>query len=62
MIFRLLEERKKKKKKTNEGEINFPGREEIKFGDVVKAPPKLVNVPKVRFSNKSVIFEGKSDY
>ncbi|KAL7607698.1 hypothetical protein Lser_V15G14301 [Lactuca serriola] len=43
---KLLEERKKKKKKTNEGEINFPGREEIKFGDVVKAPPKLVNVPK----------------
>ncbi|KAI3701101.1 hypothetical protein L2E82_45745 [Cichorium intybus] len=43
---KLLEERKKKHKKPKEDEINFPGREEIKFGDVVKAPPKLVNVPK----------------
>ncbi|XP_071688712.1 uncharacterized protein [Rutidosis leptorrhynchoides] len=44
---KLLEERKKKHKKVKEeDELNFPGREEIKFGDVVQAPPKLVNVPK----------------
>ncbi|KAL4567142.1 hypothetical protein LXL04_022716 [Taraxacum kok-saghyz] len=43
---KLLEERKKKKKNPKNDEIDFPVREEIKFGDVVKAPPKLVNVPK----------------
>ncbi|MFS7919458.1 hypothetical protein Hanom_Chr03g00212901 [Helianthus anomalus] len=43
----LLEERKKKHKKAKqEDDLNFPGREEIKFGEVVQAPPKLVNVPK----------------
>ncbi|XP_076903492.1 uncharacterized protein LOC143558557 isoform X1 [Bidens hawaiensis] len=44
---KLLEERKKKHKKAKkEDDINFPEREEIKFGEVVQAPPKLVNVPK----------------
>ncbi|KAJ0803331.1 hypothetical protein HanPI659440_Chr03g0138641 [Helianthus annuus] len=44
---KLLEERKKKHKKAKqEDDLNFPGREEIKFGEVVQAPPKLVNVPK----------------
>lgn len=43
----LLKERKKKHKKGGkEDDLNFPGREEIKFGEVVQAPPKLVNVPK----------------
>ncbi|KAK1430194.1 hypothetical protein QVD17_12760 [Tagetes erecta] len=42
-----LEERKKKHKKAKkEDDLNFPGREEVKFGEVVQAPPKLVNVPK----------------
>ncbi|XP_076929970.1 uncharacterized protein LOC143594589, partial [Bidens hawaiensis] len=44
---KLLEERKKKHKKAKkEDDLNFPEREEIKFGEVVQAPPKLVNVPK----------------
>ncbi|KAI3756857.1 hypothetical protein L1987_56680 [Smallanthus sonchifolius] len=44
---KLLEERKKKHKKAKKDDgLNFPGREEIKFGEVVQAPPKLVNVPK----------------
>ncbi|KAI3693319.1 hypothetical protein L6452_33154 [Arctium lappa] len=44
---KLREERKKKHKKVKvEDGLNFPGREEIKFGEVVQAPPKLVNVPK----------------
>ncbi|KAL8267799.1 hypothetical protein R6Q59_001597 [Mikania micrantha] len=44
---KLLEERKKKHKKAKkEDDLNFPGREEIKFGEVVQAPPRLVNVPK----------------
>ncbi|GJT69179.1 hypothetical protein Tco_1028465 [Tanacetum coccineum] len=43
----LLKERKKKHKKGGkEDHLNFPGHEEIKFGEVVQAPPKLVNVPK----------------
>ncbi|KAK4383651.1 hypothetical protein Sango_2756500 [Sesamum angolense] len=42
-----LEERKKKHKKPRtEEDDNFPGREQIKFGDVVEAPPKLIAVPK----------------
>ncbi|KAG8363409.1 hypothetical protein BUALT_Bualt19G0019300 [Buddleja alternifolia] len=42
-----LEARKKKNKKPQtEVDMDFPGREEIKFGDVVEAPPKLINVPK----------------
>ncbi|XP_009608312.1 protein PXR1 isoform X1 [Nicotiana tomentosiformis] len=41
-----LEARKKKHKNANMDEnVDFPGREEIKFGEVVEAPPKLV-VPK----------------
>ncbi|PQM39841.1 nucleolar protein 58 [Prunus yedoensis var. nudiflora] len=43
---KYLEAKKNKKKKGKKEEnIDFPGREEIKFGDVVQAPPKLV-VPK----------------
>lgn len=46
-IIRYLEAKKNKKRKGKKEEnIDFPGREEIKFGDVVQAPPKLV-VPKV---------------
>ncbi|KAJ0968667.1 hypothetical protein J5N97_025584 [Dioscorea zingiberensis] len=42
-----LQARKKKQKKTKINDIvNFPGHEEIKFGDVVEAPPKL-SFPKV---------------
>ncbi|KAF3332330.1 coiled-coil domain-containing protein 137 [Carex littledalei] len=42
-----LDAKKKKHKKEDEEEIlNFPGREQIKFGDVVQAPPKLT-VPKM---------------
>ncbi|KAG8641981.1 hypothetical protein MANES_12G053501v8 [Manihot esculenta] len=36
----------KTKSKTEE-DLDFPGHEQIKFGDVVQAPPKLVVVPKV---------------
>nr|XP_043629041.1 chromatin assembly factor 1 subunit A [Erigeron canadensis] len=45
---RLLQERKMKHKKVKQDEDNldFPGHEEIKFGEVVQAPPKLVNIPK----------------
>ncbi|KAI3449146.1 hypothetical protein Pfo_005811 [Paulownia fortunei] len=43
----LLEARKKKHKRPRtEEDVGFPGREEIKFGDVVQAPPKLIVVPK----------------
>nr|GEX17470.1 hypothetical protein [Tanacetum cinerariifolium] len=42
----LLKERKKKHKGGKEDHLNFPGHEEIKFGEVVQAPPKLVNLPK----------------
>ncbi|KAK6141010.1 hypothetical protein DH2020_023231 [Rehmannia glutinosa] len=42
----LLEARKKKHKRPrSDDEMDFPGREEIKFGEVVQAPPKLT-VPK----------------
>ncbi|CAL9060866.1 unnamed protein product [Musa banksii] len=37
--------RKKNKKAKTDGVVDFPGREEIKFGEVVEAPPKL-SVPK----------------
>ncbi|XVF79927.1 hypothetical protein PTKIN_Ptkin15bG0029500 [Pterospermum kingtungense] len=41
-------EAKKKKQKNakTEEKLDFPGRENIKFGDIVEAPPKLVTVPK----------------
>ncbi|EOX96164.1 hypothetical protein QUC31_005421 [Theobroma cacao] len=41
-------EAKKKKHKNakTEENLDFPGRENIRFGDVVEAPPKLVTVPK----------------
>ncbi|KAJ1692734.1 hypothetical protein LUZ63_009432 [Rhynchospora breviuscula] len=42
-----LDAKKKKRRKDTEDEIpNFPGREQIKFGDIVQAPPKLT-VPKM---------------
>lgn len=37
----------KNKKVKEEDKVDFPGREEIKFGEVVQAPPKLVSIPKV---------------
>ncbi|KAA8515956.1 hypothetical protein F0562_019135 [Nyssa sinensis] len=44
---KYLEARKKKHKKINaEESLDFPGHEEIKFGEVVQAPPKLVAIPK----------------
>lgn len=44
---RYLEAKKKKHKKAETDEqLDFPGREHIKFGDVVEAPPKFT-VPKV---------------
>lgn len=44
---KYMEERKKKHKKAkSEEHMEFPGREEIKFGEVVEAPLKLVTVPK----------------
>lgn len=46
-----LAEMKKKHKKANTDEcIDFPGREKIKFGEVVEAPPKLA-VPKAFKNN-----------
>lgn len=43
-----LEERKKKRKKVREEEnVGFQAQDEVKFGEVVEAPPKLVAVPKV---------------
>ncbi|KAF3439953.1 hypothetical protein FNV43_RR18231 [Rhamnella rubrinervis] len=42
-----LEGRKNKHKKAKTGEeLDFPGHEKVKFGDVAQAPPKLVVVPK----------------
>lgn len=41
-----MKKNKHKKAKTG-GDGDFPGREEIKFGEVVEAPPKLVGLPKV---------------
>lgn len=41
------ESRKKKHKKaTDKDDTDFPGHEKVKFGDVVKAPPKLAVIPK----------------
>lgn len=49
-FFRYLEAKKKKNKKPKtEDHLDFPGRETIKFGEVVEAPPKL-SVPKVAIS------------
>ncbi|EEF50416.1 conserved hypothetical protein [Ricinus communis] len=44
---KYLEAKKKKRKTSRTENLDFPGRELIKFGDVVQAPPKLVfkNVP-----------------
>lgn len=50
-VCRRLAEMKKKHKKANTDEhMDFPGREEIKFGEVVEAPPKLA-VPKVHLDS-----------
>ncbi|KAJ4957145.1 hypothetical protein NE237_013928 [Protea cynaroides] len=44
---KYLEERKNKLKKAKtEKNLDFPGHEEIKFGEIVKAPPKLLAFPK----------------
>ncbi|XP_062154853.1 uncharacterized protein LOC133862943 [Alnus glutinosa] len=44
---KYLEAKKNKHKKAKlEADLDFPGHEEIKFGEVVKAPPKLLAVPK----------------
>ncbi|XP_059459248.1 uncharacterized protein LOC132188734 isoform X1 [Corylus avellana] len=44
---KYLEARKKKHKKDKmEADLDFPGHEKIKFGEVVEAPPKLLSVPK----------------
>ncbi|GLT84465.1 hypothetical protein SLE2022_026930 [Rubroshorea leprosula] len=44
---KYLEAKKKKHKKAKtEENMDFPGREQVKFGEVVEAPPKLVAVPK----------------
>ncbi|XP_059318159.1 uncharacterized protein LOC132068552 [Lycium ferocissimum] len=47
---RLAEMKKKHKKGNADENMDFPGREEIKFGEVVEAPPKLV-VPKAFKNN-----------
>uniref|UniRef100_A0A3Q7GLB6 Uncharacterized protein n=1 Tax=Solanum lycopersicum TaxID=4081 RepID=A0A3Q7GLB6_SOLLC len=47
---RLAEMKKKHKKANTDEHMDFPGREEIKFGEVVEAPPKLA-VPKAFKSN-----------
>ncbi|GAV85294.1 hypothetical protein CFOL_v3_28732 [Cephalotus follicularis] len=44
---KYLESKKKKLKKPQaEDNLDFPGHEKIRFGEVVKAPPKLVAIPK----------------
>ncbi|XP_041021389.1 uncharacterized protein LOC121262825 [Juglans microcarpa x Juglans regia] len=44
---KYLEVKKNKHKKAKTGvDCDFPGHEEIKFGEVVEAPPKLVGLPK----------------
>ncbi|KAF8028240.1 hypothetical protein BT93_E0984 [Corymbia citriodora subsp. variegata] len=41
------ESRKKKHKKANDkDDMDFPGQEKVKFGDIVEAPPKLAVIPK----------------
>ncbi|WOG88536.1 hypothetical protein DCAR_0207771 [Daucus carota subsp. sativus] len=53
-----LEEMKHKHKKVKTSEnLDFPGREEIKFGEVVKAPPKLVTIPKGKKSPQDAFKE-----
>ncbi|XP_043715691.1 coiled-coil domain-containing protein 137 [Telopea speciosissima] len=55
---KYLEERKKKHKKAKtEKNLDFPGREEIKFGEIVKAPPKLVAFPKALKTTQSASHE-----
>lgn len=48
LVFRYLEAKKNKSKKGKKEDNvdDFPGREKIRFGEVVQAPPKLV-APKV---------------
>ncbi|KAK3194969.1 hypothetical protein Dsin_026279 [Dipteronia sinensis] len=44
---KYLEAKKNKHKKAKtEENLGFPGHEKVEFGDVVKAPPKLVTLPK----------------
>ncbi|KAL1360251.1 hypothetical protein HN51_005620 [Arachis hypogaea] len=45
---KYLEAKKKKKQKKSheEDELDFPGHEKIKFGDIVQAPPKLAVIPR----------------
>ncbi|XP_054780301.1 nucleolar protein 58 [Prosopis cineraria] len=43
---KYLEAKKKHKKNNPEEKMDFPGHEEIKFGDIVEAPPKLSVIPK----------------
>ncbi|XP_004492653.1 uncharacterized protein [Cicer arietinum] len=44
---KYLESKKKKHKKSQEDDnLEFPGQEKIKFGDIVQAPPKLSFIPK----------------
>ncbi|XP_055810780.1 uncharacterized protein LOC129880667 [Solanum dulcamara] len=47
---RLAEMKKKRRKANADEHMDFPGREEIKFGEVVEAPPKLI-VPKAFKNN-----------
>ncbi|KAH9608694.1 hypothetical protein KSS87_006266, partial [Heliosperma pusillum] len=45
--YRFLKNKKKKQKKgSSEQTLDLPKRDEVKFGDVVQAPPKLDVVPK----------------
>ena len=48
-MHRYWEAKKQKKKGKTEDTLreNFPKHEQIRFGDVVQAPPKLAVVPKV---------------
>lgn len=43
---KYLEKKKKHKKGHEEENFDFPGQEKIKFGDIVKAPPKFSVTPK----------------
>ncbi|XP_020219265.1 uncharacterized protein LOC109802344 isoform X2 [Cajanus cajan] len=47
---KYLESKKKHKKSHEKEEMDFPGHEKIKFGDIVQAPPKLA-VPSKVFKN-----------
>ncbi|KAK4716698.1 hypothetical protein R3W88_015036 [Solanum pinnatisectum] len=47
---RLAEMKKKHKESNTDEHMDFPGHEEIKFGEVVEAPPKLA-VPKAFKNN-----------